>query len=74
MLPVESLPRRDHKKPYYLHATQATRNVPFLDQKKLIVALDGISKDDLGSAAVIDLALTTAMSYVFMHEGLGLAS
>ena len=48
--------------------------MPFLDQKKLIVALDGISKDDPGSAAVIDLALTTAMSYVFMHEGLGLAS
>jgi len=52
----------------------ATRNVPFLDQKKLIVALDGISKDDPGGAAVIDLTLTTAMSYVFMHEGLGLAS
>ena len=52
----------------------ATRNVPFLDQKKLIAALDGVSQDDPGAAAVIDLTLTTAMSYVFMHEGLGLAS
>jgi hypothetical protein len=33
-----------------------------------------VSKTDLGSAAVTDQALTMAMSYVFMHEGLGLAS
>ena len=52
----------------------ATRDVPFLDQAKLIVALDGVSKNDPGAAAVTDLALTIAMSYVFMHEGLGLTS
>lgn len=47
---------------------------PLLDQAKLIATLDGVSKNDPGAAAVTDLALTMAMSYVFMHEGLGLAS
>ena len=54
--------------------SEATRNVPFLDQAKLIAALDGVSRLDEGTAAVTDLGLTVAMSYVFMHEGLGLAS
>lgn len=52
----------------------ATRDVPFLDQARLIAALDGVSRDDPGAAAVTDLALTICMSYVFMHEGLGLSS
>ena len=52
----------------------AARDVPFLDQGKLIAALDGVSKVDPGAAAVTDLALTISMSYVFMHEGLGLSS
>jgi len=52
----------------------AARDVPFLDQAKLIAALDGVSKTDPGAAAVTDQALTIAMSYVFMHEGLGISS
>ena len=51
----------------------ATRDVPFLDQARLIAALDGVSKTDPGAAAVVDLGLTTAMSYVFMHEGFRMA-
>lgn len=52
----------------------AARDVPFLDQGRLIAALDGVSRDDPGAAAVTDLALTICTSYVFMHEGLGLSS
>ena len=54
--------------------SSAARDVPFLDQAKLIATLDGVSKTDAGSAAVTDQSLTIAMSYVFMHEGLGIAS
>ena len=52
----------------------AARDVPFLDQAKLIATLDSVSRDDPGAAAVTDLALTVCTSYVFMHEGLGLSS
>ncbi|MBX7118852.1 MAG: asparagine synthase (glutamine-hydrolyzing) [Gemmatimonadaceae bacterium] len=52
----------------------AVRDVPFLDQAKLIDMLDGVDGMDPGSAAVTDLGLTIALSYVFLHEGLGLAS
>lgn len=54
--------------------SSAVRDVPFLDQGKLIAMLDGIDHTDPGQAAVTDLGLTVAMSYVFMHEGLRLAS
>ena len=52
----------------------AARSVPFLDQDKLITMLDGVEGMDPGLAAVTDLRLTIATSYVFMHEGLGLRS
>ncbi|MBW8769336.1 MAG: asparagine synthase (glutamine-hydrolyzing) [Gemmatimonadetes bacterium] len=51
----------------------AARNVPFLDQAKVISALDGVSRSDAGAAALTDQALTIAMSYVFLQEGLGLS-
>jgi asparagine synthase (glutamine-hydrolysing) len=51
----------------------AARSVPFLDQRKLVAALDGLSNADPGEALVTDQTLTVAMSYVFMHEGLGLS-
>jgi asparagine synthase (glutamine-hydrolysing) len=51
----------------------AAANVPFLDQKKLIGALDGLTKPG-ADAVVTDQALTLALSFVFMHEGLGIAS
>jgi asparagine synthase (glutamine-hydrolysing) len=53
--------------------SEAARRVPFLDQGKLIAALDGLSRADAGTASVTDQTLTIAMSYVFMHEGLGLS-
>ncbi len=49
-------------------------DVPFLDQGKLIAMLDGIDHTNPGLAAVTDINLTVAMSYVFMHEGLRLGS
>jgi asparagine synthase (glutamine-hydrolysing) len=52
----------------------AARNVPFLDQKKIVGALDGLHGADTAKATVADQALTMAMSFVFMHEGLGLTS
>ena len=54
----------------------AAANVPFLDQKKLIGALDELAKPgaDFGQAVVTDQVLTLALSLVFMHEGLGVAS
>jgi asparagine synthase (glutamine-hydrolysing) len=52
----------------------AARSVPFLDQRKLVAALDGLSNADPGEASVTDQTLTVAMSYVFMHEGLGLSA
>jgi asparagine synthase (glutamine-hydrolysing) len=51
----------------------AAANVPFLDQKKLIGALDGLTKPG-ADAVVTDQVLTLALSFVFMHEGLGIAS
>lgn len=54
--------------------SSAVRDVPFLDQGKLIAMLDGIENSDPGTAAVTDLGLTVAMSYVFLHQGLGLSS
>jgi asparagine synthase (glutamine-hydrolysing) len=53
--------------------SEAARSVPFLDQRKLIATLDGLSDADPGTASVTDQTLTVAMSYVFMHEGLGLS-
>jgi asparagine synthase (glutamine-hydrolysing) len=54
----------------------AAARVPFLDQKKLIGALDEIAKPDadFGHAVVTDQVLTLALSFVFMHEGLGVSS
>ena len=50
------------------------RDVPFLDQRKMIALLDSLPGADIGAATVSDQTLMIAMSYVFMHEGLGLAS
>jgi asparagine synthase (glutamine-hydrolysing) len=49
--------------------------VPFLDKKKLVSVLDGTAHAglDFGSRVVTDQVLTLAMSFVFLHEGLGLA-
>jgi asparagine synthase (glutamine-hydrolysing) len=54
----------------------AGASVPFLDQKKMVAALDGLTKPgaDSGHAVVMDQVLTLALSFVFMHEGLGLSS
>ena len=52
----------------------SARNVPFLDQDKVIAMLDGVEGMDPGMAAMTDLRLTIATSYVCMHEGLGLCS
>ncbi len=54
----------------------ATANVPFLDQKKVVAALDGLAKPgaDAGHQVVMDQVLTLALSFVFMHEGLGLSA
>ena len=54
----------------------ATANVPFLDQKKVVAALDGLTKPgaDAGHQVVMDQVLTLALSFVFMHEGLGLSA
>ncbi len=50
--------------------------VPFLDQKKLVAALDDVAKSgaDFGHQVVMDQALTLALSFVFMHEGMGISS
>ena len=54
----------------------ATTNVPFLDQKKIVATLDGLAKPgvDIGTRIVTDQVLTLALSFVFMHEGLGLSA
>ncbi len=54
----------------------AAANVPFLDQRKLVAALDGLTKPgaDAGHQVVMDQVLTLALSFVFMHEGLGLSA
>jgi asparagine synthase (glutamine-hydrolysing) len=54
----------------------AGAKVPFLDQKKMIAALDDVARPDAdaGHRTVMDQVLTLALSYVFMHEGLGLSA
>lgn len=54
----------------------AAANVPFLDQKRIVAALDDVAKSggDMGRAVVADQTLTLALSFVFMHEGMGMAS
>jgi len=54
----------------------ATADVPFLDQKKVVAALDGLGKpgSDRGRMVVMDQVLTLALSFVFMHEGLGVSA
>jgi asparagine synthase (glutamine-hydrolysing) len=54
----------------------AGANVPFLDQRKVVAALDGLAKPgaDFGHQVVTDQVLTLALSFVFMHEGLGMES
>jgi asparagine synthase (glutamine-hydrolysing) len=51
-------------------------NVPFLDQKKVVAALDDVTKPgaDFGHQVVTDQVLTLALSFVFMHEGLGISA
>ena len=54
----------------------ATADVPFLDQAKIVAALDALGTPgaDPGQQVVADQTLTLALSFVFMHEGLGMAS
>ena len=54
----------------------ATANVPFIDQKKVVAMLDGLTKPgaDFGHQVVTDQVLTLALSFVFMHEGLGISA
>jgi asparagine synthase (glutamine-hydrolysing) len=54
----------------------AGANVPFLDQKKIVAELDAVGRPgaDAGRQVVADQTLTLALSFVFMHEGLGMAS
>ncbi len=54
----------------------AAANVPFLDQRKIVAALDGLAKPDVdaGHRVVMDQVLTLALSLVFMHEGLRLSA
>ena len=58
-----------------LRSTTAA-NVPFLDHKKLVAALDDVARPgaDFGHQVVMDQPLTLALSFVFMHEGLGMTS
>jgi asparagine synthase (glutamine-hydrolysing) len=51
-------------------------NVPFLDQKKVVATLDEVAKSgaDFGHQIVTDQVLTLALSFVFMHEGLGISA
>jgi len=54
----------------------ATADVPFLDQRKIVATLDALGKPgaDPGQAVVADQTLTLALSFVFMHEGLGMTA
>jgi len=54
----------------------AAASVPFLDQRKLVATLDALNKPDadFGKSVVTDQVLTLALSFVFMHEGLGITS
>ena len=54
--------------------SRAAASVPFLDQGKMITALDQLEKADASHHVMADQMLSMAMSYVFMHEGMGLAS
>jgi len=56
--------------------SSATANVPFLDQKKVVAALDGLGAPgaSFGHQVVTDQVLTLALSFVFMHEGLGMSA
>ena len=51
-------------------------DVPFLDQKKIVKILDDVAKtgSDFGHQVVNDQVLTLALSFVFMHEGLGISA
>jgi asparagine synthase (glutamine-hydrolysing) len=50
--------------------------VPFLDRQKIVLLLDELARPDAdaGRRVVMDQVLTLALSYVFMHEGLGLSA
>jgi asparagine synthase (glutamine-hydrolysing) len=54
----------------------AAADVPFLDQKKVVAALDGVGEpdSDFGHQVVTDQVLTLALSFVFMHEGLKMSA
>jgi asparagine synthase (glutamine-hydrolysing) len=56
--------------------SSAAADVPFLDRKKLVAALDGLRDPDLdfGYRVITDQVLTLALSFVFMHEGLGMSA
>jgi asparagine synthase (glutamine-hydrolysing) len=56
--------------------SSAAADVPFLDRTKVVAALDGLAKPgaDVGHQVVMDQVLTLALSFVFMHEGLGISS
>jgi hypothetical protein len=45
---------------------------PFLDRKKVVAALDGLDRDaDFGRHLVTDQTLMVALSFAFIHDGLG---
>jgi len=54
----------------------AAANVPFLDQAKMIAVLDDVARPDAdaGHRQIMDQVLTLALSFVFLHEGLGLST
>ena len=49
--------------------------VPFLDRAKIVDRLDhaAAADQDFGARVMTDQVLTIAMSYVFLHEGLGIS-
>jgi asparagine synthetase B (glutamine-hydrolysing) len=72
-LPV-SLKIRGMTEKYILR--EAAADVPFLDQKKVVATLDGLTEPglDVGHKVVMDQVLTLALSFVFMQEGLGISA
>ncbi len=54
----------------------AAANMRFLDPAKMVAVLDDLAKPDAdaGHRVVMDQVLTLALSFVFMHEGLGLSA
>ncbi len=54
--------------------SSAAASVPFLDQAKLIAALDALPTADAAHHVMADQTLSLAMSYVFLHEGMKLTS